>query len=51
MFWEPASAVALSIFLTVALFLTVFGTAYLIVYSFFRTVKSIKKIIKERNEE
>ena len=48
--WEPASAMALSIFLTVSLFLTVFGAAYLIVYLFFKTVRAIKKIAKEKNE-
>tara|TARA_B100000900_G_scaffold386012_1_gene376102 strand:- start:2586 stop:2744 length:159 start_codon:yes stop_codon:yes gene_type:complete len=49
--WEPASAMALSIFLTIALFLTAYATAYLIVAGFFKTVRSIKKIIQEKKED
>jgi hypothetical protein len=48
--WEPASAMALSIFLTIALFLTAYAAAYLIVAGFFKTIKSIKKIINEKKE-
>ena len=42
--WEPAGAMALSIFLTMALFLSVYGLAYLIVAGFFN------KIDKENNK-
>ena len=49
--WEPASAMALSIFLTIALFLSAYGVAYLIVAGFFKTVRSIKRIIKEKEED
>lgn len=49
--WEPASAIALSIFLTITLFLIVFGSAYLIVFLFFKTIRSIKKIINEKKED
>jgi len=46
--WEPALAVALSIFLTITLFLTIYGFAYLGIVMMIKTVKSIKKqIIKE----
>lgn len=41
--WEPASAVALSIFLTVSIFFAVFIAAYLICRGFFFTWKMIKK--------
>ena len=51
MFWEPASAVALSIFLTVSLFLTVYGLAYLGVKLFLKAIKNIKKQIKEMKED
>ena len=51
MFWEPAGAVALSIFLTIALFLSAYGAAYIIVSTFFKLIKSIKKKIKESKED
>ena len=47
MFWEPAGAMALSIFLTVLLFMTVYFAAYLIVAGFFKTARLIKRLIKE----
>ena len=37
--WEPASAVALSIFLTIAFFLAAYAAAYLIVMGFYKTAK------------
>ena len=49
--WEPASAMALSIFLTIALFISVYAAAYLIVAGFFKTARSIKKIIQEKKED
>ena len=51
MFWEPAGAMALSIFLTIALFMLVYATAYLIVSGFFKTVRSIKKLINENKKQ
>ena len=51
MFWEPAGAMALSIFLTIALFMSVYAAAYLIVAGFFKTTRSIKKIIREMKED
>lgn len=41
--WELASAVALSIFLTVSLFVTVYGLAYLGLTLSIMAIKSIKK--------
>lgn len=49
MIWEPASAMALSIFLTVCLFFTAYATAYLVVAGLFKTSRSIRKIINEKN--
>ena len=49
--WEPASAVALSIFLTVTLFLTVYGLAYMGIKLFLKMTSNIKKIIKETREQ
>lgn len=45
--WEPAGAAALSIFLTVALFLSVYAASYLIVSMLLKTVRTIKKIINQ----
>tara|TARA_R110000868_G_scaffold121004_3_gene321054 strand:- start:326 stop:487 length:162 start_codon:yes stop_codon:yes gene_type:complete len=41
--WEPATAMAFSIFITVSLFLTVYGLAYLGVILLIKAVRSIKK--------
>ena len=49
--WEPASAAALAIFLTIALFLTAYAASYLIVSGLFKTARSIKKIIHEKKED
>ena len=49
--WEPAGAMALSIFLTVSLFMAVYLVAYLIVAGFFKTARSIKKVIKNSKKE
>ena len=51
MFWEPASAMALAIFLTVTLFITVYGLAYLGIKIFLKMVKNIKNIIREMKED
>jgi len=51
MFWEPAAAVALSIFLTVSLFLTVYGLAYFGIILFLKGIKGIKKQIASMKEE
>ena len=47
--WEPAGAIALSVFLTVSLFMTFYVVAYLIVAGFFKTIRSIKKIMQDKN--
>jgi hypothetical protein len=49
--WEPVSAVALSIFLTVSLFFAVFVAAYLICRGFFFTWKMIKKAWEATKKE
>ena len=49
--WEPAGAVALSIFLTVTLFLTVYGLAYFGIKLFLKMVRDIGKILKEMKED
>ena len=49
--WEPAGAVALSIFLTVSLFLTVYGLAYVGIKICLKMIKDIKRLIKETKEE
>ena len=49
--WEPAGAVALSIFLTVSLFLTVYGFAYFGTKLLLKAAKEIKKMIIELKEE
>ena len=49
--WEPAGAMALSIFLTVTLFLTVYGLSYWGIKLFLKGLSSIKKQIKNVREE
>ena len=49
--WEPAGAVALSIFLTVSLFLTVYGLAYLGIKLLLKAIKNIKKTVNNLKEE
>ena len=51
MFWEPAGAMALSIFLTIALFMAAYASAYLIVSGFFKTGRAIKKIVQDKKED
>jgi len=43
--WEPAGAVALSIFITVSLLLTVVSLAYLVVASLIKITSYVKKQI------
>ena len=45
--WEPAIAVALSIFLTVTLFFLVYGIAYIIVITTIDLIKKISDRIKK----
>jgi len=47
--WEPAGAMALSIFITVSLFLAVYGLAFLGVTLLIKAVKSIKNKIINRD--
>tara|TARA_B100000287_G_scaffold416456_1_gene451162 strand:- start:913 stop:1065 length:153 start_codon:yes stop_codon:yes gene_type:complete len=49
--WEPASAAALSIFLTVSMFFAAFLAAYMICRGFFFTLKLIKKAWEATKEE
>ena len=49
--WEPIFAVVSAIFLTVLLFLLVYGAAYLIVKSGFFTYNKIKQIVKDNKQE
>ena len=46
--WEPAGAVALSIFLTCTLFFVIYGLAYLGTMSIIVAIKSIKKSINKK---
>mgnify|MGYP003679301515 CR=1 FL=1 len=46
--WEPAAAMAFSIFLTVSLFLIVYGLAFLGVMLLIKAIKSIKQQISDR---
>ena len=46
--WEPALAIALSIFLTCSLFFLVYGLAYLGIIKLIDGVRAIKKKIKEK---
>ena len=46
--WEPAGAMALSIFITVSLFLTVYGLAFLGLTLLIKAIKSIKQQISDR---
>jgi hypothetical protein len=46
--WEPAGAMALSIFLTVSLFLIIYGLAFLGVTLLIKSIKSIKQQISDR---
>ena len=48
--WELAGGVALSIFLTVALFFTVYSAAYFIVMGGFKLVRYIKnELVKDKD--
>jgi len=49
--WEPAGAVALSVFLTCTLFFVVYGLAYLGIISSMKLVSKIKKRYKKLKEE
>ena len=51
MFWEPVVAMSLSIFLTITLFLTIYGLAYLGIKLFLKALKNIKNQIKEIKED
>ena len=46
--WEPAIAVALSIFLTCTLFLLVYGLSYLAIMKLIDGVRKIKAKLKEK---
>ena len=46
--WEPAGAVALSIFLTCTLFFVVYGLAYFGIMKSVDAIRAIKKKIKEK---
>ena len=48
--WEPAVSVALSIFLTVALFFTVYCVAYFIVIGGIKLARNIKDEITKNKE-
>jgi len=49
--WEPASAIALSIFLTCTLFFVVYGLAYFGIISTIKLISKIKKRYKKLKEE
>ncbi|MDB4337598.1 hypothetical protein OAA09_01110 [bacterium] len=49
--WEPAGVVALSIFLTFTMFLTIYGMSYLLVVGTIKGARSINKNLKEKNNE